>query len=162
MVITVRPERKERLKEPVVYFSKQKRHTHSLRSTRQIIVEGRVVRESGMKVEFKDGRAVVYDPEVVKEMDRCLEQPKWARIMFRGPDKKEIERAAVVGAKIAAARKKIIEEEGSPVAKPAAGGSTFKDFLEKQKAAPDSTSKPATAGVVTGRRGVANFGAQPT
>ena len=158
MVITVRPERKERLKEPVVYFSKQKRHTHSLRSTRQIIVDGRVVKERGMRVEFKDGRAVVYDPEVVKEMDRCLEHPKWASLMFRGPDKEEIARAARVGEKIAIARKKIIAEEGSPVAKPAAGGESFTAFREKHKATP----KPAAAGVVTGRRGVANFGAQPT
>jgi hypothetical protein len=75
--------------------------------------------------------------------------------MFRGPDKHEIARAAEVGAKIAAARKKIIAESGSPKAAPAAGGETFKKFLEKQKAA----SKP---NVVKGARSIADFGAQPT
>ena len=155
MVITVRPERKERLKEPVVYFSKQKRHGHSLQSTRRVVIDGHVVKEGGTRIEFKNGRAVVYDPDVGEAMDKCLEHPKWASLMFRGPDKKEIARAAGVGEKIAAARKKIIAEEGPPVAKPAAGGSTFKDFLEKQKAA----SKP---NVVKGARSVADFGAQPT
>ena len=155
MVITVNPGQKERLKEPVVYYSKQQNHTHSLRSIRQIIVDGRVVRQPGMRVDFKNGMATVYDPEVVAEMDRCLEQPKWAGMMFRAPGKEEIARAADVGKKIEDARKRIIEESGSPKAAPAAGGETFKKFLEKQKAAP----KPPT---VKGRRSIGDFGAQPT
>ena len=155
MVVTVVPKRKERLKEPVVYFSKQQNHTHSLQSIRQIIVDGRVVRTPGMRVDFKGGRAAVYDPDVVEAMDKCLEHPKWAGMMFRAPGKEEIARAAEVGKKIEDARKKIIEESGSPKAAPAAGGETFKKFLEKQKAA----SKP---NVVKGARSIANFGAQPT
>jgi hypothetical protein len=155
MVITVRADRKERLKDPVVYFSKHQNHTHSLHSIRQIIVDGRVVRTPGMRVNFKNGRAEVYDPDVVAEMDKCLEQPKWAGIMFRAPGKQEIARAAEVGKKIEEARKKIIADSGPPKAAPAAGGETFKKFLEKQKAA----SKP---NVVKGARSIANFGAQPT
>lgn len=141
---------------PVVYFSKFKNHTHSLRNSTQIIVDGRVVKRPGVRMEFKDHRASTKDPRIVEMMDKeVLTNKKWSAIMYKAPSEKEMERAKTVTRKLMEARKKIIEEMGDEVPQAEVGQTpkNFQEFLKKERAALEK----AKSRLVTGRRSVGNL-----
>ena len=149
------------LKEPVTYFSKFKNHTHTIRSTSTVIIDGKAVKRSPLHLEFKDNRAVTKDPRIVEAMDNdILTETKWSSIMYKAPTREEQERAKKVAAKLAEARKKILEEMGDEVPKPEMGSrpKDFKEFLVKEKAAVEKSK----SNLVQGRRSVGDLSGRTT
>lgn len=149
------------LKEPVIYFSKYKNHTHTIRSTSTIIIDGKTVKRPPLHLVFKDNKATTKDPRVVEIMDNdILTQKKWSSIMYKAPTREEQERAKKVSAKLADARKKILAEMGDDIAKPEVGArpKSFKDFLSKEEKALEKSEQK----LVQGRRSVGDLSGRTT
>ncbi len=149
------------LKEPVTYFSKYGTHTHTVRTSSEIIIDGKIVKRPSLKIVFTNHKCVTRDPRIVEAMDNeILIYKKWSNIMYKAPTREEQERAKKVAKKLADARRKILEEMGSEVPKPEVGKrpdkkeGEFKKFLEKE----EQSIKSAKERLVTGRRSVGDAG----
>jgi hypothetical protein len=145
----------------VTYFSKFKNHTHSLRNATEIIVDGRVVKRPGIRATFRDHRFSTNDPRIVEIMDNeVLTQKKWASIMYKAPSAQELDRARKVAAKLAEAKKKIIEEMGDEVPQAEIGQTpkNFQEFLKRERAHLEKEKSR----LIQGRRSVGNLTGRTT
>ena len=144
------------LKEPVIYFSKYKNHTHILRPTAVMVIDGKTIKRNKLAIDFHDNKAMTTDPRIVKIMDEeVLTQKKWSRVMYKAPTMEEQKRAKKVAAKLAEARKKVLEEMGEEHPSPELGErpKNFQEFLAKEKAAIASSKNR----LVQGRRSVGDL-----
>jgi hypothetical protein len=103
---------KKLLDEPVTYFCARPSMMLVLRSTQEIILNGKPIKISPIIAQFRDGQFSTRDSETVELADAVCKSRKFSRLVHRGPTKAEMDRAQKVAQKVKEARDKIIKEMG--------------------------------------------------